>query len=62
MLDEPTPLYVSLPWIAVSTLSAIYYLYLRFKPNHTLKYPIEYYKKQEQIQQAKANKAQAHKA
>ena len=45
MLDEPTPLYVSLSWNAVGTFSLIFYLYLRFKPNHTLKYPIEYYQK-----------------
>lgn len=35
MLDEPTPLFVSIPWIIVIVSSALYYLYLRLKPDHT---------------------------
>ena len=39
--DVPTPWYIWVPW----TLSAIIliggYLYLRFKPGHTVKYPKE---------------------
>jgi len=38
-LDVPTPLYVAVPWIAGSTSMIAYWVYLRFKPGHTVKYP-----------------------
>lgn len=40
---EPTPLYISVPWILTFASTFIYYLYLRNKPGHTRMYPDEYY-------------------
>jgi len=37
MLDNPTPLYISIPWTIVITTCFITYIYLRFKRNHTTK-------------------------
>lgn len=39
-LDAPTPLYVSIPWIIVGNLCFGYWLYLRFRPDRTRKYPL----------------------
>jgi len=38
LTDEPTPLYISVPWILTCVTLAGYYLYLRFKKNRTTKY------------------------
>jgi len=38
LLDNPTPLYISLPWIISSAILVFYYLYLRFKKNRVTKY------------------------
>jgi hypothetical protein len=37
--DTPTPLYISIPWIGGALALGMGYLYLRFKPDHTVKYP-----------------------
>ena len=37
--DTPTPLYISIPWIGGALAIAGGFLYLRFKPGRTLKYP-----------------------
>jgi len=37
--DTPTPLYISIPWIGSALAIAFGFLYLRFKPGHTQKYP-----------------------
>jgi len=37
--DTPTPLYISIPWVGASLYLGIGYLYLRFKPDHSVKYP-----------------------
>jgi hypothetical protein len=36
--DNPTPLYISLPWIIVGTVCLLYYLKLRFGSRVTTKY------------------------
>ena len=33
--NNPTPFYISVPWILVLTILTAFYLYLRFKRNHT---------------------------
>jgi phosphatidylserine synthase 2 len=38
LTDEPTPLYISIPWIVTCFTLSAYYLYLRFKQNRTTKY------------------------
>ena len=38
-LQNPWPLYISVPWLTLLFVCVIYYLYLRFKPNHSTKYP-----------------------
>ena len=38
ILDNPTPLYISIPWAAFLIWMAVTWLYLRFKPGHTVKY------------------------
>ena len=40
-LDNPTPLYVIIPWAVVLVLSFGMYFYQRFRPGHTEKYPKE---------------------
>ena len=37
--DTPTPLYISIPWVCGSVSLLLGFLYLRFKPGHTVKYP-----------------------
>jgi len=37
--DAVTPLYISIPWTATAVGTFGYWLYLRFKPGHTVKYP-----------------------
>lgn len=37
--DTPTPLYISIPWIGGILALVFGFLYLRFKPGHTVKYP-----------------------
>jgi uncharacterized membrane protein AbrB (regulator of aidB expression) len=39
ILDNPWPNYISIPWISFFVGMFLFYLYLRFKPNHTTKYP-----------------------
>jgi len=34
-----TPIYIWLPWVGTLGLAVVYWLYLRFKPDHTTKYP-----------------------
>ena len=36
--DAVTPLYISVPWAIVFAATLGYWLYLRFKPGHTVKY------------------------
>lgn len=38
--EAETPIYIWLPWTAVLSLSMAYWMYLRFKPDHTTKYPM----------------------
>lgn len=38
--DAKTPIYIWLPWVATFGAAIIYWLYLRFKPGHTTKYPM----------------------
>jgi hypothetical protein len=37
--DEPTPWYIWLPWSASFLAICSFWLYLRFKPDHTVIYP-----------------------
>ena len=37
--DEPTPIYIWLPWTAGFLALGGFYIYLRLKPDHTIKYP-----------------------
>lgn len=37
--DEPTPWYIWLPWSVAIIVLAGFWLFLRFKPDHTVKYP-----------------------
>jgi len=37
--DTPTPLYISFPWTVGSLVVTFGFLYLRFKPGHTTKFP-----------------------
>lgn len=37
--DEPTPIYIWFPWLASIIGCALFWVYLRFKPDHTVKYP-----------------------
>lgn len=37
--DTPTPLYIAIPWIGSILYLIVGYLYLRFKPDRTVKYP-----------------------
>lgn len=39
ILDNPTPAYIWLPWTLGFVAMTSYWLYLRFKPDHTVKYP-----------------------
>lgn len=36
--NAETPLYISIPWIASTSLALLFYLYLRLKPDHTKKF------------------------
>lgn len=36
--NTPTPIYKWLPTLIVVVCAALYFLYLRFKPGHTVKY------------------------
>lgn len=54
IMDNPTPLYISIPWITIIAGSICYYLYLRLKPDHTTKYPLEYYEKERALELAKS--------
>lgn len=38
--DAETPIYIWLPWVGTFTAAVMYWLYLRFKPGHTTKYPM----------------------
>ena len=38
LLDNPTPLYISIPWSIFFAWMALTWLYLRFKPGHTVKH------------------------
>jgi len=37
--DEPTPWYIWIPWLTSIVGVTVFWLYLRFKPDHTLIYP-----------------------
>jgi hypothetical protein len=37
--DEPTPFYIWFPWTFGFLALTGFYIYLRFKPDHTVKYP-----------------------
>lgn len=37
---NPTPLYVSIPWAIIGVACFSYWVYLRFKPDRTRKYPL----------------------
>ena len=39
ILDNPTPAYKWVPWTLGCTALVAYWVYLRFKPDHTVKYP-----------------------
>jgi len=39
ILDEPTPMYIWLPWSIGFASCASFWFYLRFKKGHTVKYP-----------------------
>jgi phosphatidylserine synthase 2 len=43
MMENPTPIFIWLPWLSVTLFIIIYYFYLRFKKNHIKKYPREFY-------------------
>lgn len=38
ILDNPTPLWVSIPWAITFGFMAVFWIFLRFKPNRTKKY------------------------
>jgi hypothetical protein len=38
ILDNATPLYISIPWAAYFIFTVFFWLYLRFRPGHTVKY------------------------
>ena len=38
--DAVTPMYIWLPWLLTFTFIIVYWLYLRFKPGHSTKYPV----------------------
>jgi hypothetical protein len=38
ILDNPTPLYISVPWAIFFIYITVTWLYLRFKPGHTVKF------------------------
>jgi len=38
ILNNSTPLYISLPWGIYLTFTVFFWFYLRFKPGHTVKY------------------------
>jgi hypothetical protein len=38
-LDAVTPIYIWLPWTAVTVFFILFWFYSRFKPDHTVKYP-----------------------
>ena len=39
--DVHTPFYIWFPWVAWYSSMILYWVYLRFKPGHTTKYPVE---------------------
>lgn len=39
LTDDPTPIYIWLPWLTGLSMCSGFYLYLRFKKDHTVKYP-----------------------
>ena len=39
LTDDPTPIYIWLPWSAGLIALTAGWFYLRFKPDHTVKYP-----------------------
>ena len=39
LIDAPTPIYIWLPWSASLVGSIVWWFYLRFKKDHTVKYP-----------------------
>mmetsp|Transcript_25136 Transcript_25136/g.38952 ORF Transcript_25136/g.38952 Transcript_25136/m.38952 type:complete len:132 (-) Transcript_25136:73-468(-) len=39
--DAVTPFYIWFPWTAFYVGIALYWVYLRFKPGHTIKYPLD---------------------
>jgi hypothetical protein len=39
--DAVTPLYIWFPWFAAYGGMAVFWVYLRFKEGHTIKYPVE---------------------
>ncbi len=41
--DWSTPAYIWVPWFIFFASGFAFYLYLRFKPDHTTIYPKEYY-------------------
>lgn len=42
--EAETPIYIWGPWVGIGTLAVLYWIYLRFKPGHTTKYPVEHRK------------------
>ena len=39
IIDAPTPIYVWLPWTATFVTGTLFWVYLRFKPGHSVMYP-----------------------
>jgi len=64
LTNEPTPLYISIPWIVTCVTLVGYYLYLRLKPNRVTKYgdaPWEIEAKKAQASGAITSKAEKKK-
>ena len=38
--DAETPFYIWFPWVAAYVSMGLFWIYLRFKPGHTIKYPV----------------------
>jgi hypothetical protein len=46
IMDAVTPAYIYMPWIIGFSSILIFWLYLRFKKGHTIKYPLDAKKSQ----------------
>lgn len=47
--DEPTPVYIWLPWLVSCVGFGVFYLYLRLKNDHTTKLPAKYYEEKTKV-------------